>query len=201
MDLQDAVFCSIDLETTGLDVENDEIIAFAGIPIRHMKIMVHDAYYTLVKPVSYRIDAMKYHGISEDELDDAPPFKDVAQDILKTIDGVILGHSTCYDYDFLRVHFKKAGIKLRKDIVDIAYVEQWLCEKNGSADQDLTLDGIMKRYGLKSYYRHNAFADAFFTAQIFQMQLPELMRLGVHTVSRLVRIARYHDYSCPDFAF
>jgi len=201
MDLQEGAFCSIDLETTGLDVKTDEIIAFAGIPIRNMKIMVHDAYYTLVKPEGYKIDAMKYHGISEDELENAPPFKDVSQNILNTIDGVILGHYTVFDYEFLKSHFKKVGIKLKRDIADIASVEKWLCEKSGSPGQDLTLDGIMRKYGLKSYYRHNAFADAFFTAQIFQMQLPELMRLGVHTVSRLIRIARYRDYSCPDLAF
>ncbi len=202
MDLHDTPYCAVDLETTGLDVKKDEIIAFAGIPMRHMKILVHDAYYTLVKPRKYRLESMKYHGISESELSDAPVFKDVAQHILDTLDGVLVGHCVAYDYEFLRLHFKKAGIKLKRHILDIVSAEKWLVQRNGCVEEpDLSLDGMMRKYGLKSYYRHNAFADAFFTAQIFQMQLPELMRHGVHTVDGLVRIARQQDYSCHDLAF
>ena len=86
--------------------------------------------------------------------------------------------------------FKKIGIKLKRDTVDIVSIEQWLEEKSGRPASDLTLDGIMKKYGLKSYYRHNAFADAFFTAQIFQFELSELSRLGMNSVEELIRIVR-----------
>ena len=189
MDLDQAVFCSVDVETTGLNVNKDEIISFASIPIRAGKIIVHEAYYTLIKSQSYRIESMKYHGISEGDLEKTPLFEEVAPEILKRTEGILVGHSIGFDYGILRKHFRKTGIKLKRETVDVVMVEGWLAKKSGHSPVDLTLDGVMKKYGLKSYYRHNAFADAFFTAQIFQFELPEISRLGVNRVDELIRIA------------
>ena len=189
MNLEDAVFCSVDVETTGLDVKKDKIIAFACMPIRRGKIIVHEAYYTLIKSEKYRIESMKYHGISERDLEKTPVFEEVAQEILKRTDGILIGHTIGFDYGFLRKHFKKIGIRLKRETVDIVSIEQWLVEKCGHPASDLTLDSLMKKYGLKSYYRHNAFADAFFTAQIFQFELSEISRLGMNRVDELIHIA------------
>ncbi|MGO8944997.1 MAG: PolC-type DNA polymerase III [Syntrophobacteraceae bacterium] len=192
MNLEDAEFCSVDVETTGLDVNKDKIIAFACIPIRRGRIIVHEAYYTLIKSENYRIESMKYHGISERDLEKTPVFGEVAQEILKRTEGILIGHTIEFDHGFLRKHFKKIGIRLKRETVDIVPVEQWLAEKSGRPAPDLTLDGLMKKYGLKSYYRHNALADAFFTSQIFQFQLSEISRLGMHRVDELIRIAGSH---------
>ncbi len=189
MDLDDAVFCSVDIETTGLDFKKDEMIAFASIPIRRGKIIVHDAYYTLIKSEGYRIDAMKYHGISEGDLKDMPVFEKVAGEILVRTEGILIGHSIRFDHQFLIKHFKKIGTKLKRETVDVVKVEEWLTKKGRRPAPDFTLDGLMKKYDLKSYYRHNAFADAFFAAQIFQFQLSEISQLGVKRVKELIRFA------------
>lgn len=190
MNLQDALFCSIDVETTGLDIDKDEIIAFASLPIKQGRIIVHDAYYTLIKSERYSIESMKFHGIGERDLDKTPRFEEIAPKLLIRMNGILVGHTVEFDYKMLKKQFKKIGKKLRKDTVDIVAVEQWLEEKTGRAASDLTLDGLMAKYGLKSHYRHNAFADAFFTAQIFQFELLELSRLGIQTTEGLVRIAK-----------
>jgi len=190
MDLGDARFFCVDVETTGLNVKEDEIVAFACIPIRGGKIIVHEAYYTLVKSRNYRIDSMKYHGISEGDLEKMPTFEEVAGEILERTEGVLIGHSVEFDHEFLRNHFEKIGIRLKRETVDIVRIEEWLGEKTGRRAFDLTLDGLMKKYGLRSYYRHNAFADAFFTAQIFQFELPELSQLGVTRLNQLIRLSR-----------
>lgn len=190
MDLEDAVFCSIDVETTGLNVDKDEIIAFACIPIRRMKIIVHEAYYTLIRSENYRIESMKYHGISERDLEKTPSFDEIAAEVLKKMDGILIGHSVRFDYEILRKHFKKAGIKLKRDIADVVSVEKLLDEKRVCPCSDLTLEGLMKRYGLQSHYRHNALADAFFAAQIFQFQLSEISKLGILSGQELIRAAR-----------
>ncbi|HYA43719.1 MAG TPA: 3'-5' exonuclease [Syntrophobacteraceae bacterium] len=188
MDLQDAPFFSVDVETTGLDLGKDEIIAFACLPIRLGRIVVHEAYYTLVKSQNYRIDSMKYHGISEGDLEEMPIFEQIAGEILERTDGVLVGHSVEFDYAFLRKHFRKMGIRLKREAIDIVKIEEWLGEKTGRRAPDLTLEGLMKKYGLTSYYRHNAFADAFFTAQIFQFELPELSQLGVKRLDQLIHL-------------
>ena len=195
MDLKDTKFCVIDLETTGLNVKKDEIIAFACVPVQELKLMVNYAYYTLVKPEKYKIESMKYHGISIDDLENAPSFNEAANNILKTLDGIIVGHSVEFDYMFLKKSFKKIGIKFEKDVIDIILIEKWLAKKDKNMKLDVTIEGLMNRYGLKDYYRHNAFADAFFTAQIFQFETLKLSQYGINSAKKILEIVRGYNYS------
>jgi DNA polymerase III subunit epsilon len=195
MNLKDTKFCVIDLETTGLNVKRDEIIAFACVPVQKLKLMVNYAYYTLVKPEKYKIESMKYHGISIDDLKNAPSFNEAANNILKTLDGIIVGHSIEFDYMFLKKSFKKIGIKFEKDIIDIILIEKWLAKKDKNTKLDVTIEGLMNRYGLKDYYRHNAFADAFFTAQIFQFETLKLLKYGINSAEKILKIVRGYNYS------
>ena len=195
MDLKDTKFCVIDLETTGLNIKTDEIIAFACVPVQELKLLVNNAYYTLVKPEKYNIESMKYHGISTDDLKNAPSFKEVAYKILETLDGIIVGHSVEFDYRFLKKSFKKIGIKFKKNIIDIILIEKWLAKKNSDIELDLTIEGLMNRYGLNDYYRHNAFADAFFTAQIFQFETLKLSRYGIDSAKKILKIVNKVKYS------
>lgn len=195
MDLKDTKFCVIDLETTGLNTKTDEMIAFACMPVQELKILVNNAYYTLIKPEKYNIESMKYHGISVDDLKNAPSFKEVAYKILETLDGIIVGHSVEFDYRFLKKSFKKIGIKFKKNIIDIVLIEKWLAKKTIDPELDLTIEGLMKRYGLNDYYRHNAFADAFFTAQIFQFETLKLSRYGIDSAKKLLKIVNKVKYS------
>jgi len=195
MDLKDTKFCVIDLETTGLNVKRDEIIAFACVPVQELKLMVNYAYYTLVKPEKYKIESMKYHGISIDDLEKAPSFNEASNNILKTLDGIIVGHSIEFDYMFLKRSFKKIGIKFEKDIIDIILIEKWLAKKDKNMKLDVTIEGLMNRYGLKDYYRHNAFADAFFTAQIFQFETLKLSQYGINSAKKILEIVRAYNYS------
>lgn len=188
MDLKNTKFCVIDLETTGLNINTDEIIAFACMPVRELKLLVNNAYYTLVKPENYNIESMKYHGISIDDLKNAPSFEEVAHQILNALDGIIVGHSVEFDYRFLKKSFKKIGIKFKRNIIDIVFIEKWLAKKTNDMELDLTIEGLMNRYGLNDYYRHNAFADAFFTAQIFQIETLKLSQYGIDSDKKILKI-------------
>ena len=198
MNLKDTKFCVIDLETTGLNTKTDEMIAFACVPVHELKLLVNNAYYTLVKPEKYNIKSMQYHGISIDDLKNAPTFKEVAYKILETLDGIIVGHSVEFDYRFLKKSFKKIGIKFKKNIIDIVLIEKWLAKKNSDLELDLTIEGLMNRYGLNDYYRHNAFADAFFTAQIFQFETLKLSRYGIDSAKKILKIVNEVKCSTND---
>ncbi|MBI5592796.1 MAG: 3'-5' exonuclease [Deltaproteobacteria bacterium] len=202
MHIEDAKFCAIDIETTGLNPKKDEMIAFACMPIVNLRIRVRDTFYTLIKPKHYSFNAMRYHGISRDNLMDAPAFEDVADGILKVLDGVLVGHSVEFDFCFLKKNFKASGVKFKRLCLDIAMIERWLRQRRRSSDMDLSLDAMMKCYGLKQYYRHNASADAFFAAQIFQLQMREMAALGVDMVEKVIKAARSCTYAAGcDFAF
>jgi DNA polymerase III subunit epsilon len=201
MRLENSKFCAIDIETTGLDPKKDEIIAFACVPIVNLKILVHDFFYTLINPKNYKIGAMKYHGISKDNLKTAPAFAQLANTIWQALDGILIGYCVEWDYAFLRKKLKSVGIKLKRDVVDIAMVEKWLAERRRIENVDLRFEAMMRGYGLEQYYRHNAAADAFFAAQIFQIQMRKLLALGVESAEKVIELARSSRYADPTFGF
>lgn len=201
MDLKTAKFYAIDIETTGLDFNKDEIISFACVPISNLKILVGDTFYTLIKPKRYNYKAMRYHGISKDNLLDAPIFEEVSERILKTLDGILVGHTVEFDFTFLKTNFKALGVRFRRDLIDIAMVERWLRLKRETEQTDLSLDGMIAAYGLKAHYRHNAAADAFFAAQIFQIQMREMMVRGVDSTMKVIKAAKSCRYAEPGMIF
>lgn len=201
MDLETAKFYAIDIETTGLDLGKDEIISFACVPIINLKILVRDTFYTLVKPKRYNLKAMRYHGISKDNLMDAPTFEDVSDRILKTLDGILVGHTVEFDFQFLKTAFKSLGVRFKRDLIDIAMMERWLRLKQKIEENDLSLDSMLATYGLEHYYRHNAAADAFFAAQIFQIQMREMRALGIDSSEKVIKAAKSRRHAEPGIAF
>jgi DNA polymerase-3 subunit epsilon len=200
-DLEAAKFYAIDIETTGLDFSKDEIISFACVPVINLRILVRDTFYTLIKPKSYNHKAMRYHGISKDNLMDAPAFEEVSDRILKTLDGILIGHTVEFDFTFLKTSFKSLGVRFKRDLIDIAMVERWLRLKRKTEENDFSLDGMIAAYGLKPHYRHNAAADAFFAAQIFQMQMREMMALGIDSTEKVIKAAKSCRHTEPGIAF
>src|SRR5512139_126938 len=191
MHLENSKFCAIDIETTGLHPKKDEIIAFACVPIVNLKILVHDSFYTMINPKEYKIDAMKYHGISKDDLKTAPTFAQVAGTIWQALDGILVGYCVEWDYTFLRRQLKSVGVSLKRDVVDIAMVEKWLAERRRIENVDLRFEAMMRGYGLEQYYRHNAAADAFFAAQIYQIQMRKLRTFGVESAEKVIQLAKH----------
>jgi len=72
-------------------------------------------------------------------------------------------------------------------VLDIALIERLISRVLNRHEPELTFEGMMRHYGFKEYYRHNALSDAFFTAQIFQMQMDALEHAGIRTTSELLR--------------
>jgi DNA polymerase III epsilon subunit-like protein len=144
---------------------------------------------------------MKYHGISKDDLAKAPAFRDIADAVLNSLDGVIVGYAVDFDYGFLQRYFKGLGVKLKKDVIDVAMVEKGLRERLRQVDRDLSFEAIMGSYGLRPCYRHNACADAFFAAQIFQFQMRRLSALGLDSTDRAIKFAKRYRYAESGWAF
>jgi DNA polymerase-3 subunit epsilon len=195
MQLQEAKFCSIDVESTGLDPRHDEIIAFASVPMLGGRIFAGASAYTLVQPTEYKMAAMKYHGIGGRDLDAAPTFAEASELILKSLDGILVGHSVDFDYRLLQRLLGEQHVKLERDTIDIVMVEKWLCHKAGRLCMDLSFESMMERYAIKESYRHNALADAFFSAQMFQKQLLSLSERGVVTLAQLQKAMKTYRYS------
>ena len=94
-------YISLDLETTGLDPEHDEIIEVAAIRFDASGVL--DTYQSLVNPgrkLEYRIALLT--SIDEAELAAAPLFSSIASDVAAFVGlDPIVGQNPTFDTTFL----------------------------------------------------------------------------------------------------
>ncbi len=105
---RDLVF--LDTETTGADVSLDRIVQVALIRIRPDG--TGEEYETLVNPgVPIPIEAQQIHGISDEMVEFAPPFKRIAPELLERTKGADLGGYNLirFDIPLLKCEFQRSG--------------------------------------------------------------------------------------------
>lgn len=94
-------YCVLDLETTGLEPEWNEIIEIAVLRVRNGN--TTDVYHTLVKP-DEEIDSFitDLTGITNEMVADAPKINDVINGVFDFIgNDLIVGHNVSFDLRFL----------------------------------------------------------------------------------------------------
>jgi len=109
----------VDIETTGLSAEHDEIIEIGAIKVISGEIA--DKFHTMVKPTK-RIgkSATNVNGITNEMVEYAPHIMDVIQDFYNFVKGfVIVGHCVDFDVNFLYdALLKHKQIHLNNNLVD-----------------------------------------------------------------------------------
>ncbi|HET6533906.1 MAG TPA: 3'-5' exonuclease, partial [Actinoplanes sp.] len=66
---REAEFCVVDLETTGLDLRRDEIIAYGAVLVTQARIPCGRVTYGLVRPAGpVSIPALTVHGLRDADL-------------------------------------------------------------------------------------------------------------------------------------
>ena len=91
----------IDLETTGLSPEYDEIIEVAALKVKNG--LISDSFQSLVKPRNEVGDYIsELTGITNDMLSSAPSIEEVLPKYLSFIgDAVVVGHNVNFDVNFI----------------------------------------------------------------------------------------------------
>ncbi len=99
---------AIDVETTGLSADSDKIIEIAVVHMRAGQ--VEDRYCQLVQPgIPVGPDSQRITGISDADLEGAPVFADIAEEVERRLTGrAILAYNLAFDRGFvakaLRAH-------------------------------------------------------------------------------------------------
>ena len=120
--LRNVVFCSFDLETTGLDVKNDEIVSIGAVKIIDFKVDFSTMFYTLVKPGrNLNKENVLIHGIREEELQNASSIKEVLPDFLDYIRGAVLvGYFVTFDIAMISKYTEKFfGFEILNPYIDL----------------------------------------------------------------------------------
>lgn len=173
------VYWALDLETGGLDVRTDPILAVGMVPLRAGVIRLGEAYRSLVRPEDRRLitpESIRAHQLVWDEVRGAPPLPEVLRQVDRRIrEGVLLVHHQVIDVGFLRQAYRRHGLAWpRPKVVDTADLivreaRRARFADPGRPDQmpSLQLSEARREHGLPDYQAHDALTDAVAAAELF----------------------------------
>ena len=186
-----ASFASLDFETTGLDLERDDVISFGVVPLEGGRVRPGGSTYREVTPTAALTGTtIVVHGLRPVDLAGAPPLGEVANDLRDALAGrYVLAWAADIEAAFLARTFGKNAAWWRKRIIDVLRLAI-LTEGDDGRDRDFALTAVAGRLGVPVEHPHHALDDALTTAQIFLVLLPELERRGIGTPRRLIRASR-----------
>lgn len=193
-------YVAFDTELTGLDPRRDSIISIGAVKLRGSRILPGETFYRLVRPASeLKREGVVIHELTHSDLEDAPDPAEVLSEFLELIGGaVLIGHFVHIDVDFLRRAMKRCfRVGLQNPAIDTAALHDWLTENeprwarhHGGISVKKDLFSIAARYGIAVDKAHDAFSDAYVTAQLFQRFCYFLRQGGVRTLQDLLSVGK-----------
>ncbi|RLI94147.1 MAG: hypothetical protein DRO94_03535, partial [Candidatus Altiarchaeales archaeon] len=92
-------------------------------------------------------------------------------------------------------YFSNQDLKFDPRRIDILQIERYIRRKTAGRNIN-TFDELIRIYRLDDFYRHSALVDAYYSAQIFQLQLKRLMLHGI-SLEELLRIGKRREDFIP----
>ena len=106
----------VDLETTGGHITRDRITEVGLILVDGERVERIDFLVNPGQTIPAFIEQMT--GISNAMVADAPPFADIAAELLEKLQGrLFIAHNVRFDYGFLKNEFKRVGLSFRSDVL------------------------------------------------------------------------------------
>ena len=169
--LQDVPFLVVDLEMTGLDTRQHNIVSIGWLAIDHGSISLNSSRHLIVRTDSDVGQSATIHQIRDVDLESGVSEQEAMQLLLHASRGrVLVFHNATLDCQFLDNLWRKLfGIPFLAPAVDTLMLEKQLFERTHKPLEqgDLRLDSCRKRYNLPQYAAHNALVDALATAELF----------------------------------
>ena len=190
---REATFSVIDLETTGLDPTDDEIISYATVTVAEGRVSLADARYQLIRPRQMPgADTIRIHGLLESDLAEAPPLSEALDGLLEAITGrALVAHVAAVENAFLSVALAGQGLELRNPIVDTAALALGLRRRRGQRPplrEPIGLSELARELGLPVHRPHQADGDALTTAQVFLALATHLDEFEPQTLGSMQRL-------------
>lgn len=166
-------YLALDLETTGLDLLNDEIISIGSVEIYNGRIVGTSKVYSEIKPKQKpSVAAMQVHGLRDVDLAEAKTIKEVAPELRSRLGGKILvAHAAWIESAFLRPHLKGA---FPAKIIDTAALARACGYGQDLSGHEPDLEYLARQLNLPVYSPHHALGDAMTTAVVFLALATEL---------------------------
>jgi CBS domain-containing protein len=180
----------LDTETTGLDARTARLVQLGAIRLGPGGNLAEAARFEQLVDPGVPIPAMatSIHGITNENVRNAPSFSAIAPD-LETFLGasVLIGHTIGYDLAVLQREYELSGRRWRRprtlDVRDLAELAQPTLAR-------YDLDRLCEWLAIDISGRHTAIGDALATARLFMALVPLLRQRGIRTLAEAEAASR-----------
>jgi DNA polymerase-3 subunit epsilon len=174
-----------DLETTGLNAGTDRVVEISVVridPGKESKLLLD----SLVNP-NRKMAATEIHGITEEDVKDAPKFEDVAGELLRSIyDCVLASYNIYFDISFLQYELGRVGFRQLPPHLCLMYMRPML-----SLGNRCCLEKACEGFGFKHLNAHQSAADVLSSAKLWPIYLREIEHRGLRIFADLTRLKPY----------
>lgn len=186
----------IDFETTGLDPNHDRVLEMGLICVDAGQ--VTERYNWLINPgMSVPEEARAIHGISDEDLAQAPTFEAILPEVLRVIGQRIpVAYNADFDRRFLHAEFARTSLAksqsplapaLRPELIWIdPFVWVWEFQKY---EKGKKLSDVCARLGISLERAHRAAGDAEATAHVLLALAPKMPK----TYGELIRLQKQNS--------
>lgn len=190
-------YAVVDVETTGL--ARDDRIVSAAVYRLDARGEVEDHWYSTVNP--QRDPGPTWiHGLTTEDLVDAPLFTEIADDLATRLDGrVLVAHNAVFDWSMIAREYARARRTppVRQRLCTIA-----LAKRLSLPLPNHKLESLAAHYGVAQRRAHHALDDARVLAEAFRPSLhlaaQQEVRLPLHACRPLAEWAEGPDGPGPD---
>ncbi len=162
--LASGTYAIVDTETTGMSATRGQIIEIGILRVENGEVV--KTFKSLINPmrtISHTI--MGITGIKNEDLDGAPAFDDVAEEIYDLLDGAVLvAHNARFDYSFIKAEFARLERRYTAKTLCTVKLSRLLFPEQAYHN----LDALIAAHGLVCQARHRAFDDAQVLWQFFE---------------------------------
>jgi DNA polymerase-3 subunit epsilon len=170
----------LDLETTGMTATHERITEIGLVEVANGEFV--GSWSQLVNPrKSIPPFIQSLTGISDEMVEDAPTFEQLAPALYQRLAGkVLVAHNARFDYGFLRNEFARLGLSYRSRVLCTAKLSRKLFPEHRRHN----LDSLIERYDLSCSARHRALGDAEVLWQFMQKLYAEVDAAAIDAAVR-----------------
>lgn len=181
----DTPIAIIDFETTGIAAGRDRVVEASIVRIDpgEKPRLVFD---TLVNPCR-KVSATDIHGITDEDVNDAPTFNEIAGDLVQNLEGCVLAaYNVYFDMKFLNFELANTGIQHDAPHFCLMYMRPML-----NLGARCKLQDACDAHGVSYNSTHIAADDAMASGELMKYYLKELRQQNVSTFGDLSRLRKY----------
>ena len=157
-------YIAFDIETTGLNPLENEIIEIGALKVRDGK--VADRFIEFIRPLT-PISPMitNLTGITNEMVAGAKTRCQVVGDFLDFCENdVLIGHNVIFDYSFVKCSAMQDGLAFEKMGIDTLKI----AKKVHTDLESKSLGSLCSHYHIENKAAHRAYHDALATAKLYQ---------------------------------